>query len=162
MGWGCAQTLGGQEDRALANLERQGYEAFCPRYVRAGDRRSDPVRLPLFPCYVFIRMDPDTRWTPIRSTRGVVRVLTDRSRDNPSVLLLPDSLIESLGRMGTRDDSGLTPGIVVRVRRRSSPLWGYVGTVVGMPPGQRVRVLMSLFSRDTVVEFDDPSALEVV
>lgn len=62
--------------RAKSHLENQGIECFFPeleveKVVRGKNKLA---REPLFPCYVFIRFDPETgpSFTTIRSTRGVV------------------------------------------------------------------------------------------
>lgn len=151
MGWGCAQVYAGQEARAVLNLERQGFEALCPRYTRARLAR-DPLApsYPLFPGYLFVRIDPDTLWGPIRSTYGVIRLLVSTAHEP---LMVPDEFIASLGRLSETASTGwLAPGAVVRVRRRGSSVDEMLGTVVRMSGAQRVHVLMSLFNRDAVVE----------
>lgn len=164
MGWACIQTYGGQEAKAILNLRRQGFEAFCPSFVRPADsRKAAPLSHPLFPGYAFVLIDPGiTHWGPINSTLGVIRLLTNNSRTAPVVLFVADSLIESLTALRVLEDSGLRPDAVVRVKRLGSPFYDLVGTVVGMTNSQRVQVLMSLFNRDTVVEFDATGDLEVV
>jgi len=47
------------ESRAVINLERQGYEVFCPRLYRIvrHARKQTKKHLPLFPSYLFLRLD---------------------------------------------------------------------------------------------------------
>ena len=68
--WYVVHTQANGEERARANLERQGFEVYLPRYLkhRRHARRTGPVRRPLFPCYLFVRFDrARTPWILQRS-----------------------------------------------------------------------------------------------
>lgn len=54
-----------QDARAAKHLSNQGYEVFRPLAQSRGRIES------LFPRYLFIQVEPDQSWAPIRSTRGV-------------------------------------------------------------------------------------------
>ena len=150
MGWACANTYGGQEFRAIENLRRQNFEAFCPTYRKS---RRDPTDLPLFPCYVMVRIEENQGWRAINGTYGVIRLLASRGGDLPKPLYVPDEVVDSL-RAVVVGDHRLKPNTIVRVRSASSPLLNHVGSVVAMSRDDRVRVLMRLMQRDVVVEFD--------
>lgn len=68
-----------QEQRALEHLERQGFECYEP-WRPVERRRGTSLHKslePLFPGYLFIRLDRvHDNWLPIRSTRGVNRVVS--------------------------------------------------------------------------------------
>ncbi len=69
-----------QEDIALINLERQGYQCYLPKMRIERIRRKKAVVLsePMFPRYLFIRLDSGEQgksWSPIRSTLGVARLV---------------------------------------------------------------------------------------
>ena len=75
--WYLVQCKPRQDDRAEENLVRQGYECSRPscrreRLVR-GQRQY--VQESLFPSYLFIRMPEGANWAPLRSTRGVARIV---------------------------------------------------------------------------------------
>jgi transcriptional antiterminator RfaH len=162
-GWACAHTRSGEERRAVENLARQGYEAFCPLQMRPS--RSDvrkAVSLPLFPCYVFVLIAPDQRWRSINSTYGVIRLLTSHGTMDPRPLFVRDEKVAEIRALAQTVADPMPPGTVVRVRQRSSPLYDMVGEVVRMDGTMRVSVLMSIFNRDTVVEFVNPNDLAVV
>lgn len=81
MHWYLVHTKPRHEKCALENLQRQGYECYLPvlqHVVQSGE----PARLshePLFPRYLFIRLDHGESaksWSPIRSTRGVSRLVS--------------------------------------------------------------------------------------
>jgi transcription antitermination factor NusG len=163
MSWAVVQTYATCEARAVENLRRQYYEAFCP--LLALPRRSDLSRLveaPLFPCYVFVSIAPEQPWRSINNTYGVVRLLTDRSRELPRPLFVHDDKISEILALSMTVEDPLPAGTLVRVRGRANPFYDLVGTVMGMDKLMRVSVMMSVFNRDVVVEFVSPAELEKI
>ena len=80
MAWHLVHTKPRQEDVALANLERQGYECYLPqmRIERIRRRKAEISSEPLFPRYLFVRLDSSNQgksWSPIRSTLGVSQLV---------------------------------------------------------------------------------------
>lgn len=78
--WYLVHTKPRQEDIALANLERQGYACYLPqmRIERVRRRKAEVVIEPMFPRYLFIRLDSSDQgksWSPIRSTLGVSQLV---------------------------------------------------------------------------------------
>lgn len=78
--WYLVHTKPRQEDIALANLERQGYVCYLPqlRIERVRRRKAEVVIEPMFPRYLFIRLDSSDQaksWSPIRSTQGVSQLV---------------------------------------------------------------------------------------
>ena len=68
------QTHVNAEAKAAANLDRQGFTVYLPRYLkrRSHARKIDTVARPLFPRYLFVAIDLATqRWRAIQSTLGV-------------------------------------------------------------------------------------------
>ena len=75
--WYLVQCKPRQDERAEDNLERQGYRCYrpqrsCERIVR-GSRQA--IVESLFPGYLFIALAEDANWVPLRSTRGVNRLV---------------------------------------------------------------------------------------
>ncbi len=80
LSWYLVHTKPRQEDVALANLERQGYECYLPqmRIERVRRRKAGVATEPMFPRYLFIRLDSSDQgksWSPIRSTLGVSQLV---------------------------------------------------------------------------------------
>lgn len=80
MYWYLVHTKPRQEKRALENLERQGYQCYLPIFSSEALRqgRLTVIDEPLFPRYLFIRLgrgDLAKSWVPIRSTKGVSRLV---------------------------------------------------------------------------------------
>jgi transcriptional antiterminator RfaH len=78
--WYLIHTKIRQEQLALDNLIRQGFECFLP-LIRAEKLRRGHLQVvqePLFPRYLFIRLGTNLAarsWSPIRSTVGVSRLV---------------------------------------------------------------------------------------
>lgn len=71
MTWYVIKTKVRQEQRAQTHLENQDFTIYCPRLVR----KNGSVEA-LFPGYIFIKLDCfATRFTSVRSTRGVQAIL---------------------------------------------------------------------------------------
>jgi len=80
LSWYLVHTKPRQEDIALANLQRQGYECYLPqmRIERIRRRKAEVATEPMFPRYLFIRLDSSDQgksWSPIRSTLGVSQLV---------------------------------------------------------------------------------------
>ncbi len=72
--WYVVHTRPKAEETARRHLIRQGFNAFLPQYLkrRRHARRTDWIRAPLFPRYLFVAEDlVTTRWRAISSTMGV-------------------------------------------------------------------------------------------
>lgn len=81
MHWFLIYTKPRQEECALENLERQGYECYLPTVPTERLRQGGVaiVSEPLFPRYLFVRLGQgvsDKSWAPIRSTKGVSRLVS--------------------------------------------------------------------------------------
>ncbi|MED5610865.1 transcription/translation regulatory transformer protein RfaH [Pseudomonas sp. JH-2] len=77
--WYLVQCKPRQAPRALEHLERQGYECLLPMHQieRLHKGQLQQLSEPLFPGYLFIHLDKvDDNWLPIRSTRGVSRIVS--------------------------------------------------------------------------------------
>ena len=93
--WYLIQTKPRQEARAEEHLLRQHFECYRPLKAPAPLRGSQGTKSgeALFPGYLFIRLDCiHDNWYPIRSTRGVSRVVSFGGQPTP----VRDELIEQL------------------------------------------------------------------
>jgi transcriptional antiterminator RfaH len=95
--WYLVHTKPRQEDVALTNLQRQGYECYLPqlRIERIRRRKAEIATEPMFPRYLFIRLDNSDQgksWSPIRSTLGVSQLVHFGAR----AAKVDDALVELL------------------------------------------------------------------
>jgi transcriptional antiterminator RfaH len=156
--WLLAHTQPQCEQRAAANLERQGYEIYFPRYLkrRRHARKLDLVEAPLFPRYVFVNIETAAkRWRSIQSTLGVSRLVL--AGDKPA--LVPTGIIDSL-RASEGED-----GFVKLNRRRpfsagdrvrilAGAFMDSLGIYEGLGDHERVAILLDLLGRKVRVMLD--------
>jgi len=81
MHWYLVHTKPRQEKCALENLQRQGFQCYLPTLPSEKLRQGvlTVADEPLFPRYLFIRLDTGLSakgWGPIRSTKGVSRLVS--------------------------------------------------------------------------------------
>ena len=80
LSWYVVHTKIRQEALAMTNLNRQGFECYVPMIKMEKMRRHKAtlVKEPMFPRYLFIRLDTSgsgPSWSPIRSTLGVSQLV---------------------------------------------------------------------------------------
>ncbi len=154
--WHVVQTRFRGEHLALVNLRRQGFEAYLPRYLkrRRHARRTEWLPAPLFPGYMFVRLDFETTpWRPILSTFGVRSLICYGEAPAP----LPPGIVEDI--MAREDDAGLVAmndgvknfrkGDAVRVM--SGAFRDRVGLFDCADADKRVVILLDLLGRQTRV-----------
>ena len=167
--WFIVQTYSGYENKVRTNLEQRIktmdvgdriFRVVIPTEneieIREGQRRT--VSKKLFPGYVFVQMVmDDASWYVVRNTPGVTGFAgasTDE-RARPTALA-DDEVNRILREMDTapaRINVGFAPGESVRVI--DGPFTDFVGLVdeINLDKG-KVRVMLSMFGRDTPVELD--------
>lgn len=101
--WFVVRTQVNAEAKVARNLLRQGFEIYLPRYLkcRSHARKIDKVVTPLFPRYMFVRIDLATqRWRSIQSTFGVAGLVLNGPKPAP----VPPQVLQSLRER--EDESG--------------------------------------------------------
>lgn len=149
--WYVVRSKPRREAYAQEQLLRRGVETFLPRILEATGPRLEPAIGPLFPGYLFARLDLLTQynsviWAP--GVRNFVAFGEIPAAVDPAVV---EFLRERCGEEGVvRVVRTFQDGDVVRIVR--GPLGGLVGIVQGEVSGQtRVRILMELLRRRTQV-----------
>ena len=148
MHWALITTHPQQEDKVCANLSRQGFLFYFPRF-----RRKARI-VALFPRYLFVAIEG--AWYDLRSTFGVSRVIM--RGDTPDIV--PHSVIETL--LG-RESGGLVhvdpsprfrQGQKLITRNVHHIFSGHDMIYQEMTGPERVRVLLSIMGRSTSVELE--------
>lgn len=152
--WYLVHTKPRQEQRALDNLQRQGYPCFLPMVPveRVRNGRVQVEQQALFPRYLFIRLGSGRdalAWAPVRSTLGVTRLVTFGHQP----ARVPSGLVEQLQRqvaeLCAAPQPLFQPGQAVRITH--GPFAG-LECVYQMPDGnQRALVLLTLMQRPVTV-----------
>jgi transcription elongation factor/antiterminator RfaH len=151
--WYVVHTQSRAESQVIYQLERQGFRVFCPRFRRTvrHARKTRNVLAPLFPNYLFVRLDISRdHWRSINGTRGVVRLLMQGETPQP----VPHNVIDSL-RARTRADGTFdwTPNLKVGgpIRIVNGPFLEFLGTLQSFNAAKRVQVLLDLLGRSVSV-----------
>jgi transcriptional antiterminator RfaH len=151
--WYVVHTQPHAETRAILHLERQGYLIFCPRTRKTmrHARKATRTLAPLFPNYLFVRLDvARDQWRSVNGTRGVVRLIMQGETPQP----VPRGIVEALqsGRC-TNGAMDWTPTFKVgqAVRIADGPFADFVGTLERLDAAGRVRVLLDLLGRSVSV-----------
>jgi transcriptional antiterminator RfaH len=153
--WYLVHTKVRQEIRALENLNTQGYQCYLP--TRPSEKLRQGVLAieeePLFSRYLFIRLGHDESaksWAPIRSTKGVSRLVSfggEPARvDDGLIQLLQNQ--EALIR--AEPERIFKPG--ERVRITEEPFAGIEGIYQMADGERRAMVLIELLSRQVRVK----------
>jgi transcriptional antiterminator RfaH len=149
--WYVVRSKPRREQYAQEQLVRRAVATFLPRIFERPRGHADPVVGPLFPGYLFARIDLFTQynsviWAP--GVRGFVAFGDVPAPVDPAVI---EFLQTRCGEEGiVRVVPSFHDGDLVRVTR--GPLGGLVGIVQGQGGGrERVRVLMELLRRRTQV-----------
>ncbi|CAN5173112.1 transcription/translation regulatory transformer protein RfaH [soil metagenome] len=156
--WYVVHTQVSGEAKAARNLVQQGFEVYLPYYLkrRSHARKIEKVAAPLFPRYLFVRIDMETqRWRSIQSTLGVCYLVANGQDPAPVAS-------EVLSLLKTREDENgfikmdhrpqLTLGEKVRVL--AGAFADSFGFFDGLGDRDRVAVLLDFLGRKIRVSFD--------
>ncbi len=163
--WFVIHTYSGHEERVKKNLEQRmkfmdsGDEIsqiVIPTLdeveVRSGQRRT--VAKKILPGYVLVQMKmSDQSWNIVRNTPGVTGFVGSGNKPVPLREEEADRILKQMVAEAPRVKVGFKPGQSVRVS--DGPFTDFVGTVdeISAEKG-KVKVLLSLFGRETPVELD--------
>lgn len=158
--WYVVQTNPNQEAKADLNLRRQNYETWMPcfRKTRRHARKTDTVLQPLFPSYLFVRMDVDSQgWRSINGTFGVRALLCQDSKPVP----VPDAFMIDLQNSAIEkgcifeQPQNVNEGNIVRII--GGAFEDYMGTVLRLSGADRALLLLKILGREvqTLVSRND-------
>ena len=156
--WYVVQTQVNAEAKAARNLVRQGFEIYLPRYLkrRSHARKIEKVPAPLFPRYLFVRIDMATqRWRSIQSTFGVSRLVCNGSDPAPVAQ-------QVLGALKAREDESGYVRLDVRpkfalgekVRVLAGVFAENLGLFDGLADRDRIAILLDLLGRKVRVSIE--------
>ena len=164
MDWYVVHTKPRQEQRALLNLERQGYQCYLPILPLEKIRQKKLVvsEEPLFPRYLFICLDSSMTgksWRPIRSTLGVSRLVSFGQEPTK----IDPTLVETLKRhdeqIRSAPDRLFDAGESVVIK--DGPFAG-IQAVYQMADGEsRAMVLIEMLSKPTSIRVEVASLIKV-
>ncbi len=145
--WCAVNTLPHQEGRAELNLRRQGVSVFLPRFrkTRRHARRVEEILEPMFPGYLFVRLDVgNSPWRMINGTYGVRGLVMQGERP----ARVADGFVESLQADADCDgalplpEPNIHPGDRVKVVHGAFK--DCIATVLRLTRQKRVELLLTL------------------
>ena len=144
--WFLAQTLSQREAIAEANLSRQGFRSFLPRYLKTvrHARKLRTVTAPIFPRYLFVVLNLERdRWRSVKSTMGIANLFMAHGRPVPVSKGIVETLIQSTDKYGRVQFVGaLEKG--QRVRLVAGPFAQTLGILDRLGDAGRVEVLLEI------------------
>lgn len=159
--WYVVHTYSGYENKVKANLEKivenRGMEEFIidvvvpmEEQIEIKDGRKKATLKKVFPGYVLVKMImSDESWYIVRNTRGVTGFVGPGSKP----VSLTDDEVLTMGVEETMPSVDYEVGDSVRIS--SGPLENFIGTVEEIQlEKKKVRVLVSMFGRETPVELE--------
>jgi transcriptional antiterminator RfaH len=154
MHWYLVHTKPRSEKCALDNLQRQGFQCYLPTLPSEKLRQGmlTVTDEPLFPRYLFIRLgqgDSAPSWAPIRSTKGVSRLVSFGAEPAKVADSLVDALRVQEAAAQAEPQRLFIPG--ERVRLTEAP-FADIEVIYQMADGdRRVMVLIELLSKQVRV-----------
>ena len=163
--WFCLKSKPRQEAVAVRNLKAVGdIDIFFPRIrrTRRGHEKNKEVIEPLFPGYIFVKFNPEDSQGTVKSTRGVLHLVSK----NGKAVDVDDKVIDELKALGPDGilsmlDEELKVGAKIKVIR--GIFAGSEGEVLKLAtPQKRIAVLLTLLGAQQSVEMpmDDVATTE--
>jgi transcriptional antiterminator NusG len=163
--WYVIHTYSGYENKVKANLEHriesmgvedQIFQVLVPMEeeieIKNGQRQT--VNKKVFPGYVLVEMVmTDESWYVVRNTPGVTSFVGSGNRPTPLMEGEVKKILKQMGVEAPKFKLQFTKGQSVRVK--DGPFAEFIGTVDEVNPERnKVKVLVSIFGRETPVELD--------
>ena len=163
--WYAVHTYSGHENKVKTNIERRaeslGLRDRIARILvpveeetrtRAGRRST--IKRKVFPGYVLIEMELDDQtWYLVKNTIGVTGFISSGNKPVPLQEREVQNILEAMESGGKQLTPAWQKGEVIRVT--SGPFADFNGTIEEVNTDkQKVKVLISIFGRDTPVELD--------
>ncbi len=152
--WFAVMARTGREKSATLLLENAGYECLLPvsKYTRQWSDRIKEVEVPLFPGYLFCRMDPHNR-LPVLMTPGVIQIVGA----GKTLIPVEEGEIAAIQRV-VKNGLSTMPWPYLQVgheaRIEEGPLRGLTGIIVRIKSGMKLVLSVSLLQRSVAVEID--------
>ncbi len=152
--WFVVQTKPGGEQRVERNLSNQGIEVFLPMYASFQPSMGRLVQSikPLFPNYLFARLDLDLHYHKVRWTRGVNKILGNGIQPLPVSYKVVEAIKDRCreGNLVTLEEDW-KEGDLVEIR--SGILKNLIGVFQKKISDQgRVRILLNLIGIEVPVQ----------
>lgn len=161
--WYIAHTFSGYENKVASDLRIKVENQNLTDMIQdiriptetvvevKEDGTKKEIERKLFPSYIYIKMVmTDETWYVVRNTRGCAGFVGPEGKPVP---LTDEEIKRSLGEETVTVEVAYEVGDLVNVI--DGPLEGFSGTVESIDaPNNSVQVIVSMFGRDTAVDFE--------
>lgn len=163
--WFAVHTYAGHENKVKTTIERRAesmnlkdkiFRILIPTEpelrTRGGKKRE--VQRKIFPGYILIEMVlDDSTWHLVKSTTGVTGFVSSGSKPVPLQEKEIQNILQAVEGPPQKPRVQWEAGQVIRVT--SGPFTDFNGTIQEVNvPREKLKVLISIFGRDTPVELD--------
>src|SRR5881409_1477067 len=163
--WYVIHTYSGYENKVKTNLEHRIqsmdmgdkiFQVLVPteEEIEIKNGKRHPVEKKIYPGYVLVEMVmSDDSWYVVRNTPGVTSFVGSGNRPTPLDEGEVKKILKQMGVETPKFKVQFTKGQSVRVN--DGPFAEFIGTVDEVNPEKnKVKVLVSIFGRETPVELD--------
>lgn len=163
--WYVINTYSGHEYKAIEalktriktmGLEDKIFQAIVPIQSKMVIRRGQKVKSQekTFPGYVLIQMVlTDDSWITVRTTQGVTGFIGIENTPSPISQKEVDQILQTTEEDKPKYQTPFTIGDVVKIT--NGPFADFIGTIESIDQEKgKIRVLISIFERETPVELD--------
>jgi transcription antitermination factor NusG len=154
--WYALYTRHQHENAVAKVLSYKGFEAFLPVYatVHRWRDRTKKLSLPLFPCYVFLKLKTaQDRRLDILTTPGVHSLVSNAGQ----AIAIPHAEIDAI-RRAVESGSGIEPHPLLKcgdwVRVKCGPLVGVEGILVRKKNLYRLVLSVEMLGKAAAMEVD--------
>ena len=152
--WYVIHTKPGDEGRVRTNLQNQEIETFLPflETYQYCNGRMIPKTKPLFPNYLFARLDLELHYYKVKWTRGVSKILGSGSEPVPISAKVIQTIKERSGKDNLiKLEDELKDGDMVQIN--SGPFKSLRGVFQKVMSSKgRVRILLNLIGVDVPLQ----------
>lgn len=163
--WYVIHTYAGYENRVKNNLEKRATSMGMTDKIRrvlvpVEDRlvvkegKRKIVQRKIYPGYVLVEMDlNDDSWYLVRHTPGVTGFVGSGAKPLPLQPAEAKQILRQIGVDAPKPKVDFAVGESVRIT--SGPFENFIGTIEEVNPEKgRIKVLVSMFGRETPLELD--------
>lgn len=163
--WYIVHTYSGHEDRVAKSLkqriqslgfENRIFDIIVPKRntIKVSGGKKETVREKIFPGYLLVKMLlDDESWLLVRTTQGVTSFIGTGNKPTP----ISEKEVEAIQKFMTMEEplykAAFSKGEAVKIV--DGPFSDFLGTIDEIDETKgRLKVLVSIFGRETPVELD--------
>ncbi|MCX6112750.1 MAG: hypothetical protein NTY22_05650 [Proteobacteria bacterium] len=145
--WFVVMTKPGRQEEVAVRLKEASFNVFNPKLDQYSKKRSKYIIQPLFPMYLFVRLNIEKDFKMINYTRGILRILGIGRTPHPIDENIVSALMSRCGEneliKAKYDLEDIKEGD--RVQIANGPLEGIEAVVSGVyGEKQRIEILLDL------------------